>query len=78
MEQLKRLAISEEGFIFDPVTGSSFTTNETGLFILNALKEGKKEKEIIELLTKNFEVSEEEAIRDLTDFLEQLRHYGLI
>ena len=78
MEQLKRLAISEEGFIFDPVTGSSFTTNSVGLFIINAMKEGKKEEEIVELLTKNFEVSEEEAARDLTDFIEQLRHYGLI
>jgi len=78
MGQLKHLAISEEGFIFDPVTGSSFTTNETGLFIISALKEGKKEEEIIKLLAENFEVTKEEALRDLTDFIEQLRYYGLM
>ena len=78
MNYLKHLAISEEGFIFDPATGSSFTTNDTGLFIINALKEGKGEVEIIKLLTENFDVNEEDASRDLIDFIEQLRYYGLI
>jgi len=78
MNYLKRLAISAEGFIFDPVTGSSFTTNETGLFIINALKEEKKEEEVVQMLAENFEVSKEEASRDLVDFIEQLRYYGLI
>ncbi len=76
--KLRHMAISDEGFIFDPITGSSFTTNDTGLFIIGALKDGKAEQEIIKLLTQNFDVSEEEALRDLTDFIEQLKYYGLI
>jgi PqqD family protein of HPr-rel-A system len=78
MNKLKQLAISEEGFIFDPMTGNSFTTNRTGLAILEALKEGKKEEEIVKLLASKYEVSEEEVRKDLTDFLEQLRYYALI
>ncbi len=78
MERLKQLAISEEGFIFDPVTGNSFTTNGTGLFILEALKEGREEKEIVDLLTEEYGIDKESASRDLMDFMEQLRSYRLI
>ncbi|WP_457568852.1 HPr-rel-A system PqqD family peptide chaperone [Desulfurobacterium sp.] len=78
MSKLNRLAISEEGFIFDPETGNSFTVNKTGLFIINMLKEGKDVEDIVEALTEEFEVDREEAMRDVTDFLEQLRLMGLI
>jgi len=78
MDKLARLAISEEGFIFDPVSGNSFTTNKTGLFILKALKEGKAEEAIVHALTEKYEVSREEAEKDVTDFIEQLRYYRLI
>ncbi len=78
MGKLQKLAISDEGFIFDPETGSSFTVNQTGLFILKLLKEGKSQEEIVEALTENFEVTKEEAARDLIDFLEQLRLNGLL
>ena len=78
MNKLNRLAINDEGFIFDPETGSSFTVNQTGLFILKLLKEGKSQEEIVEALTQEFDVSREEAARDLIDFLEQLRLNGLL
>jgi len=78
MNKLNRLAVSEEGFIFDPETGNSYTVNQTGLFILELLKEGKSQDEIVDALTKEFEVSPEEAQRDLIDFLEQLRLFGLL
>ncbi|RKQ63855.1 PqqD family protein of HPr-rel-A system [Thermovibrio guaymasensis] len=78
MGKLQKLAISDEGFIFDPETGSSFTVNQTGLFILKLLKEGKSQEEIVEALTEEFDVSRGEAARDLIDFLEQLRLNGLL
>jgi len=78
MDKLNRLAVNDEGFIFDPETGNSFTVNKTGLFIIKLLKEGKNEDEIVELLTKEFEVNEEEARRDLLDFIEQLKILGLV
>jgi len=70
--------MSKEGFIFDPETGNSYTVNQTGLFILELLKEGKSQDEIVDALTEEFEVSPEEAQRDLIDFLEQLRLFGLL
>jgi PqqD family protein of HPr-rel-A system len=78
MSRLSRLAINDEGFIFDPETGNSFTVNGTGLFVIKLLKEGKGEEEIISALTQEYDVSEEEARRDLLDFVEQLRVFGIL
>ncbi len=78
MEKLRRLALNEEGFIFDPETGNSFVTNQTGLFILKKLREGLSEEEIVKALLEEFEVDEETARRDLYDFLEQLRILGIL
>jgi len=78
MDHLGRLALNDEGFIFDPVTGNSFTTNRVGLWIIKQLKEGRKISEILQEMTTRFEVDAETAERDLTDFIEQLRHYKLI
>ncbi|WP_297058831.1 PqqD family protein [Thermosulfurimonas sp.] len=75
--KLRRLAISEEGFIFDPETGNSYTVNETGLFILEKLRQDLSPEEIARLLSQEYEVSPEEARRDLEDFLEVLTRYGL-
>ena len=78
MSKLSRLAISDEGFLFDPETGNSFTVNGTGLLVIKLLKEGKGEKEVVEALTREFDVSAEEAKRDFLDFIEQLRLFGLL
>ncbi len=78
MSRLHQLAINDEGFIFDPLTGESFTVNRTGLFIINRLKEGKKEEEILQRLITDFNVSKEIAERDLIDFLEKLKSYRII
>ncbi len=78
MSKLQRLAVNDEGFIFDPETGNSYTVNKTGLFIIKLLKEGKSEEEIVKALSEKFDVSEEDARRDLVDFMEQLRLYGLL
>ncbi|RUM57951.1 MAG: PqqD family protein [Persephonella sp.] len=78
MNRLHQLAVNDEGFIFDPLTGESFTVNRTGLFIINRLKEGKKEEEILQGLLDEFNVSKEVAERDLIDFLEKLKSYRII
>ncbi|HIC09686.1 MAG TPA: HPr-rel-A system PqqD family peptide chaperone [Aquificales bacterium] len=78
MDRLKRLALNEEGFAFDPETGQSFVVNQTGLFILKKLREGLSEEEIIRALTEEFEVDENTARRDFYDFLEQLRILGIL
>ncbi|VAW25080.1 hypothetical protein MNBD_BACTEROID04-1374 [hydrothermal vent metagenome] len=78
MTKLNSLAISDNGFIFKPSTGESFTTNDLGLFIINLLKEGKSGEEIISAITEEFEVDTITAERDLYDYLDFLRAEKMI
>ena len=77
-DKLGRLAINNEGFIFDPETGESYGVNPTGLFIIEKLKENLEKEKIVKEMTEQFSVSEEEAEKDLYDFLEHLRLLGLL
>ncbi len=51
-----------------------FTLNDTGLFLLEAIESGSaiSEAELVSLLTREFEVSESQARRDISDFLGDL------
>lgn len=73
MSKLNSLAISDNGFIFKPSTGESFTTNEMGLFIIQLLKENKSGEEIINAITEDFEVDNVTAGRDLYEYLDFLK-----
>ena len=78
MQKLSHLAINAEGFIFNPSTGDSFQASQTGLLVLNSLRDGKKDNEIVQQLTETYEVSLEEARRDVSDFRVSLNSFGLI
>ncbi len=78
MSRIQHLAVNDEGFVFDPTTGESFTVNSTGLFILNKLKEGLTETEIEKQLTETFDEVPEELQRDMSDFLQQLKSMGIV
>lgn len=76
MQRLHQLALSDEGFVFDPQTGDSFQVSETGMVVMHALKEGRGDEEIAQQLVAHFEVSLEEARRDCSDFRSQLKNFG--
>ncbi|NOX17798.1 MAG: PqqD family protein [Chlorobi bacterium] len=72
------LAVSEEGFLFLPATGESFTLNEIGKIVIGLLKNGSSIEEIIERLTEEFDVDEHTAEKDVNDFLTQLKNFRLV
>ncbi|HMU40429.1 MAG TPA: HPr-rel-A system PqqD family peptide chaperone [Pseudomonadota bacterium] len=74
---LKDLALSDTGFVFDPYTGATFTTNASGLAILHALKEGRNRKEILSQLRDRFDVHGD-LETDLTEFIQLLRQHGVV
>ncbi|MCB1159107.1 MAG: HPr-rel-A system PqqD family peptide chaperone [Leptospiraceae bacterium] len=76
-QKLRTLAISDTGFMFDPTTGRTYTLNETGIFIVHQLKKEKSREEIIEGLLDEYETEKEQAERDLSDFLIQLKELGI-
>jgi len=77
MNRLHQIALSDEGFVFDPQTGDSFQVSTTGMVVLHSLKEGRSDEDIAQQLVTHFEVSIEEARRDCADFRGQLKNFGL-
>ncbi len=78
--RLADLAISPNGFVFDPMTGASFTVNAVGLAIIEGLKEGLGHTDLVDRLHDRFAMPEEGADieRDVEDFIDQLRRSGLV
>lgn len=78
LSKLKDLAVSETGFVFDPHTGATFTTNACGVVILRGLQEGKSRPELIARLEAGFDVAESDLHRDLDEFIQILRDNGVV
>ncbi len=77
MKIRKNIAMSENGFIFNPLTGDSFSVNETGAFILQKLKDDESEETILQSLMDEYDLDTYTAERDLNDFLSMLKGYQL-
>jgi hypothetical protein len=74
----KNIAVSETGFIFNPATGDSFSTNPVGQDVIRWLKEGKSRPEIASALTEKYAVDTTTADKDLGDFFQMLHTYQLL
>lgn len=70
--------IKGEVFIVDTESSFLHKLNETASFIWKCIKKGLEEKEIVENLIDEFDVSYEEAKKDLVEFLELLKEKKLI
>jgi len=77
-KMLNNVAVSENGFLFLPGTGESFTLNEIGKMILEYLKEGNSSNEIIEKIADEYDVDETVAERDFNDFINQLKNFRIV
>ena len=75
LTSLQRLAISESGFVFDPVSGHNFTVNETGLSILRLLQKDNELAPLLEKLASDYEASTRTLERDVLEFAGLLRDY---
>jgi PqqD family protein of HPr-rel-A system len=78
LDNLRELAISDTGFVFDPYSGSSFTVNATGALILQLLKGGATRATIVAKLQSEFEHRGEDMNRDVDEFVHVLRQDGLV
>jgi PqqD family protein of HPr-rel-A system len=77
-ERLSNLAVNHDGFVFDPSTGDSYVLNQTGLVVLEGLQDGIDEVQIAREVAERFEVTEEAAQRDITDFVSRLKTLQLM
>lgn len=74
----KNIAVSASGLIFNPDTGESFTVNPMGAEIVNYLKAGLTEEDILAEVTKKYNVESAVFEQDLMDYVGMLRNYLLI
>jgi hypothetical protein len=72
------IAISDNGFVFNPSTGDSFTMNSTGREVLLLIKEGKDSDQITELIIEKYEVDKMTIERYLDDFMNELSTNNLL
>lgn len=59
-------------------SGGLFVLNELGSFIWDILPQAEDEQAILRAVLEEYEVSEEEAARDIDEFLGEMAKLGLI
>ena len=77
MKISQNIAISENGFMFNPATGDSFSTNDSGKEIIRLLQEGKNQAQILDALESLFATDRASLEKDLSDFLYMLGNYRI-
>jgi hypothetical protein len=78
VNRLGDLALSDNGFAFDPCSGATFTINATGVCVLQALKEGLSREAIGARLAARFDAGAADVVRDVDDFMALLRQHGIV
>lgn len=78
MKLKKNIAISETGFVFNPSSGDSFSTNPIGIEIINLMKEDKTPEEIKQYILATYEIEATTFEKDFYDFSQVLKQLHLL
>ena len=76
--ELTNLAMNDNGFIFDPASGYSYTSNETGLYIMKLLAQGLDRDAICQEFMAEYEVSEDNFNSDFEHYMLMLEALALV
>ena len=71
------IAINDNGFLFDPNSGDSYTTNNVAREIIFMMKSNVPNEEIKQKIAEKYDVDEVTLEKNLIDFMAMLRHYNL-
>jgi hypothetical protein len=74
----ENIALSENGFVFNPSTGDSYTLNNSGKEVMIMIKEGKNINQIEDLLFEKYDIDRISLERYLADFINDLSVYNLM
>jgi hypothetical protein len=74
----KNIATNELGFVFNPATGDSFSTNPVAASIIRMMKEQKSLAEIKKTLADMYDIDKATIEIDLDDFLNTLKENNLL
>jgi hypothetical protein len=70
--------VGEETVLLDFERGVYYGLDSTGAFVWELLAAGRSAAEIVDALLAEYDVSREEAARDVDALLEELESHGLI
>ncbi len=70
--RLETLAVSESGFVFDPISGKSFTSNNTGLVSIQLFRSDSSMEDIIETIANEYSIPSTLAEHSINSYLSQL------
>ncbi|HLP34259.1 MAG TPA: PqqD family protein [Bacteroidia bacterium] len=78
MKIKRNIALSDSGFVFNPTTGDSFSTNPIGLEIIRLLKEDKDAEQVKKHVIQHYMTDEVTFEKDYYDFVNMLTKLQLI
>jgi len=78
MRVRKNIAISDEGFLFNPTTGDSFSTNSIGADIVLLMKKDVLLSEVVDTICTKYDVDKTLFERDLEEYMLQLKDYSIL
>lgn len=74
----KNIATNEMGFVFNPTTGDSYSTNPVAAKIIQLLKENHSISEIKKMLFDSYEIDKMTIEKDVDEFINLLRENNLL
>lgn len=74
----KNIATNEFGFVFNPATGDSYSSNPVAADIIQLMKDGSSLSEIKKTLLDKYEVDKMTIEKDVDDFVGILKENNLL
>jgi hypothetical protein len=74
-DRLPALAISANGFAFDPRSGQSFTVNHTGIATVELLLQNGNVEDTVDELSRQYDVPADVVLGAVEVFVRQLARY---
>lgn len=74
----KNIAISDTGFVFNPLNGESYSINPIGIEIINMMKDDNSFEDITKTMLSKYTVEDATFEKDYFDFIGILKHHNLI
>lgn len=74
----KNIATNEFGFVFNPATGDSYSSNPIAAEIIQLMKDSRSLNEIKKTLLEKYEVDKLTIEKDIDDFVSLLKENNLL
>ena len=78
MKLVVGMIINDSGYVFNSMTGESFSINQTARLVLTLLWEGCSKSDIYERLLSEYDVEASSLEADVDDFFYLLRKYRIL